>query len=251
VGKLTGTERPPADDGRRRAPIVFGHRGARAYAADNTIESFRLALAQGADGIETDAWLSADGVPVLVHDATIAGRGGRRVSVKRSTAAELADLGVPSLADLYRECGTDYNLSVDVEHPDVGWPLVEVAASFAATGRLWLCSEDEAVLADLRRRTRDVRLAFSAGPRPRGGLAPLLHRLAKLRVDVVNLREDGWTRERVAAAHDAGLLAFGWNVQDDAAAARMVELEVDGVYGDAPDRMIAAIAAARAARPLI
>jgi glycerophosphoryl diester phosphodiesterase len=239
--------RPNAHGARGHSPIVFGHRGARAYAADNTIESFRLGLAQGADGLESDAWLSADGIPVLVHDATI-GDGRRRVSVTRSTAANLAEFGVPSLVELYETFGTDYELSIDVEHPAVGWPLVETARSFGAQDRLWLCSADPAVLADLRARTRDVRLAFSAGPRPRGGLTPLLDRLPTLGVDVVNLRHDGWTRERVDAVHAAGLLAFGWDVQDDAAAGEMVALGVDGVYGDAPDRLIAAIAEARRAQ---
>ncbi len=43
-------------------PIAFGHRGARAYAPDNTLESFALALRLGATGLESDVWLTADGV---------------------------------------------------------------------------------------------------------------------------------------------------------------------------------------------
>ena len=51
-------------------PITFAHRGARANAPDNTIEAFQLALDLGAGGLESDVWLTRDGVPVLDHDGT-------------------------------------------------------------------------------------------------------------------------------------------------------------------------------------
>ena len=47
---------------------VIGHRGNRAYAPENTIESFAQAVAAGADAIELDVHLSADGVAVVIHD---------------------------------------------------------------------------------------------------------------------------------------------------------------------------------------
>ena len=49
-------------------PLVLGHRGASTYAGDNTLEAFRVAVAQGADGIETDIRLTTDGVMVLHHE---------------------------------------------------------------------------------------------------------------------------------------------------------------------------------------
>lgn len=52
-------------------PLILGHRGAPAEAPENTLRSFRLALAQGANGVELDVQPSADGVPVVIHDATL------------------------------------------------------------------------------------------------------------------------------------------------------------------------------------
>ena len=49
-------------------PILFAHRGARAHARENTIEAFQLGLRLGATGLESDVWVTADGVPVLDHD---------------------------------------------------------------------------------------------------------------------------------------------------------------------------------------
>src|SRR5512140_136192 len=52
-------------------PVVFGHRGARAHAPENTMASFELALAQGADAIELDARLTADERVVVIHDRMV------------------------------------------------------------------------------------------------------------------------------------------------------------------------------------
>src|SRR4051794_27300736 len=60
-------------------PIAFGHRGARAHAPENTLEAFELALRLGANGLESDVWLTADGVPVLDHDGVLRRRMGRSI----------------------------------------------------------------------------------------------------------------------------------------------------------------------------
>src|ERR1051325_2183299 len=55
-----------------RLPLVIGHRGACARAPENTHASFELAFLWGADGIEFDVRLARDGVPVVIHDASLA-----------------------------------------------------------------------------------------------------------------------------------------------------------------------------------
>ena len=52
--------------------INYGHRGACAYAPENTMSSFEMGLSMGANGLETDVQLTADGIPVLFHDSTLA-----------------------------------------------------------------------------------------------------------------------------------------------------------------------------------
>ena len=50
---------------------IFAHRGASAYAPENTMEAFALAVKQGADGIELDVQMTKDGEVVVIHDETI------------------------------------------------------------------------------------------------------------------------------------------------------------------------------------
>jgi glycerophosphoryl diester phosphodiesterase len=52
----------------RRTPLVIAHRGASFDAPENTLVAFSMAKKQGADGIELDVWLTADGVPVVIHN---------------------------------------------------------------------------------------------------------------------------------------------------------------------------------------
>ena len=63
-------------------PIIFAHRGASAHAPENTLAAFELALTQGADGIELDVKLSADGHVIVIHDATVDRTTGSRGRVK-------------------------------------------------------------------------------------------------------------------------------------------------------------------------
>lgn len=229
------------------APIAFAHRGASAYAPENTLRAFRLAVAQGATGLESDAWLAADGVVVLVHDTTVRSPG-RRIGVTRTTSTALAAYDVPTLAALYAELAStgrgELQLSLDLEHPAVAVPTIEVAERAGAATRLWVCHDDPGLLAGLRARSTEVRLACSTRPRRvPGGVPALIDRLAALRLDALNMHWRDWAPDLVARCHGAGLAAFGWDAQERTSMDRLLALGVDGIYADAPDRLVAAIAA--------
>jgi len=78
-------------------PIIFAHRGTSAHAPENTIAAFELALAQGADGIELDVKLSADGHVVVIHDATVNRTTGAHGRVKDLSLVDLRTLEAGSL----------------------------------------------------------------------------------------------------------------------------------------------------------
>jgi glycerophosphoryl diester phosphodiesterase len=72
--------------------LVIGHRGAAAYRPENTLESFRLALAQGADALEFDVRRSADGVAMVFHDPTLERTTDAQGPLAARTATELQAL---------------------------------------------------------------------------------------------------------------------------------------------------------------
>jgi glycerophosphoryl diester phosphodiesterase len=122
-------------------PIAFGHRGARAYAADNTLESFELALTLGANGLESDVWLTADGVAVLDHDGIVPRRFGRTAAIASIDRQHLPP-HIPSLDDLLQRVGTALHLSLDLKDPAAGQVVIDTVARCDAglLDRTWLCA---------------------------------------------------------------------------------------------------------------
>jgi glycerophosphoryl diester phosphodiesterase len=86
----------------QRQPLIIGHRGSSANAPENTLAAFRRAIAEGADGIEFDVRLARDGIPVVIHDATLTRTAPevnprkRRPRVEDLTSAELQQVDVSS-----------------------------------------------------------------------------------------------------------------------------------------------------------
>jgi glycerophosphoryl diester phosphodiesterase len=100
-------------------PLILGHRGASAYAPENTLAAFRLAREQGADGVELDAKLSADGFVIVMHDATVDRTTNGTGKVSALTYYELRRL----------DAGGWYNQSFR------GEPIPTLEEVFAAVGR--------------------------------------------------------------------------------------------------------------------
>jgi glycerophosphoryl diester phosphodiesterase len=223
------------------APITFAHRGASADAPENTLAAFRLGLRLGARGLESDARLSADGEVVLVHGA-VAREAWRRKRVAQSTAAELAELSVPRLADLYDELGTDYELSLDVYDPAAGGVLVEVARAAGALDRLWLCSSKTDLLVRLGRQAPEAHLVNSV--RRRKVEIPLERhaaQLAELGIDVVNMHRSDWSAGLVGLFHRFGVQVFAWDAQEVRHLRELLAMDVDGLYSDHVARMVATV----------
>ena len=221
-------------------PIGFAHRGARAERRENTLDAFGRALELGATGLETDAWVTADGVVVLDHDG-VTGPVWRRRAIPTLRRADLP-AHIPALADLYRSCGTDFELSVDVKDPAALEPLLQVAREAGVAERLWLCHHDWRPMAGWRLHAPDVRLVESSNLAwMKEGLAARASTLAAAGIDALNMHGSQWDAGAVREVRAAGLRAFAWDAQSDGDLDRLLGLGVDGVYCDHTDRMMAAI----------
>jgi len=107
----------------------LAHRGDGRRATENTIPALLAALdVPACDGLEFDVRLSADGVPVLSHDADLARVFGRRERVEQLTADELGDIGVPTLAAVLAAVGRRPFLDIELKL-DTGRIGVEVIAA--------------------------------------------------------------------------------------------------------------------------
>jgi len=222
-------------------PIAFAHRGARAHAPENTLEAFKLGLKLGATGIESDVWLTRDGVPVLDHDGIVRSRLRRR-SIGDCSRASLPD-HIPSLAELYEACGTDFALSLDVKDPAAFAATLAVANNAGAAPNLWLCHPDWKLVANWRGASDAVKLVDSTrlrkiaeGPERR---AASLHEAG---IDALNMHWTDWNPGLVTLMHRFGRCAFAWDAQQPRALALAFSYGADGVYSDHVDRLISALA---------
>ena len=114
--------------------LRLAHRGDWRRAPENTMAAIEAALAvPGCDGVEFDVRLSADGVPVLLHDETLARVQRRPERVDQVSARDLEDLGVPSLADALAAIPHRARLDVELKgrHDRV---VVEVLAAGRGPG---------------------------------------------------------------------------------------------------------------------
>jgi glycerophosphoryl diester phosphodiesterase len=224
-------------------PLAFAHRGARAHAPENTLEAFSLALKLGATGLESDVWLTADGVPVLDHDGLIK-QGRKRRPIGEVPRSELP-IHIPSLTDLMEAHPENaFALSLDLKGPDSGLAVIETVRMIRPDllPRLWLCHPDRTVLAELRHLDRDVKLVHSTrlsqmkeGPE-RGASV-----LRDLNIDCVNLHHTEWTGGLMAMFHRFDRYCFAWDVQHDYLLTKLIRMGADAVYSDWVDRMMDAM----------
>ena len=219
-------------------PIGFAHRGARAHAPENTLEAFSLPLRLGASGLESDVWLTRDGIPVLDHDGVVRGSLRRKRPIADCDRADLPG-HIPSLDEMYREVGTNFALSLDVKDPEAARPILSVAESHGADQRLWLCHHDWQTVAGWRPWSSTVRLVDSTRlKRIQEGPERRASRLEDAGIDAINLHHQDWTGGLVTLFHRFERLAFGWDAQFPHVLAELLVMGIDGLFSDHVDRMV-------------
>jgi glycerophosphoryl diester phosphodiesterase len=229
---------------------VIAHRGASGSAPENTLPAFELAIRQGADAIELDVRLTRDGVPVVLHDATLDRTTDRRGPLAALTLAELreADAGggaarVPTLAEVLRGF-PEIPVLLEVKEPAAQAAVRRVILEEGAVERCVLASEDHAALQIFREQP----FAVAASGREIAALYRdvLLRRVpgtVPYRMLSVPERHRGFpvpTRSFVAAARRLGCPVHVWTINDPSVAQRLWGLGVCGIVTNFPDRIRAA-----------
>ena len=224
-------------------PLIIGHRGASADAPENTLAAFALALEQGADGIELDVQLCADGVPVVMHDDTVdrtcdgVGRVGDLTLAELQLLSIAGDHPIPTLDDVFALLGRRalYNVELKALGLSDGGLAAAVAGVIAAHN-----VADQVLISSFSPFT--VRAAQRAMP---AGVAVALlrerratrlaHALLRAAADhpeyhLVDEALMAWARRR-------GLRVNVWTLDDPAEARRLIRLGVHGIITNRPEIM--------------
>lgn len=248
--------------------LVFAHRGGSGLAPENTAAAFDNGIALGADGLELDVRLSADGVAVVHHDATLDRTTNLRGPVRQRTATELARadagfhfadgesrpfrghrIGVPGLAEvLIRH--RDARIIIELKEEDAALAVAAVAAVRAADAveRVCLGSFSRRALRHVRAIAPEIATS-AARPEVRWALYRSkwgwpVRRASYLAYQVPET--SGGTRvvspRFVDDAHELGVPVQVWTVDAPADAERLLAWGVDALITDRPDLIVPLVA---------
>jgi len=219
--------------------LALAHRGDWSEAPENTVAAFRAAERAGADMIELDIRRAADGAVVVVHDPTLERVWGSPLAVADATLAELAQIGVATLAEALA-C-VDLPVMVDFTMADVVEPALAVISEADALERVLFSGGNVAGHRRIRALAPAARIALTwtdREPPP----AALLEEL------VVEYFNPPWERVDaliVDAMHDRGYKVSTWTVDDPREMRRVVDCGVDAVVTNRVPELVALLAEAR------
>jgi glycerophosphoryl diester phosphodiesterase len=251
-------------------PAVVAHRGASSTHPENTVEAFHAAADAGADFIELDVRLTADGHLVVLHDADVSRTTNGTGMVHQMTLAQVKaldvvggerSLKVPTLEEVLHEMsgliGVDVEIKNRREDPGgeatdeaVAERCVETVVAAAFQGSIVLSSFDASSIERVRELEPDIPTGFIAS-----ALTDVWDVLGYARTrghELILPQSPGVFEagpELVEAAHDAGVLVGPWTVDDAEAVERLFAMGVDAVATNDPAMAVGIRDRFRAARP--
>ena len=239
-------------------PRWIAHRGAGRLAPENTLAAFRLGAAHGYRMFECDVKLSADGVPFLLHDATLTRTTNAALAGHTETLAgnlpwsalsrldagnwhsrAFAGESLPTLDAVARYCQANgHQLNIEIKPtPGTEHPTGEGVAASAA--RLWQGTTVPPLLTSFQ--LDALAGARDAAPQlPRGLLVDQLRtgwleNALELGCVAVVCNQALWDTSTVTQARSAGLRLLAYTVNDEWAAKRLIDLGLDGIITDRVD----------------
>ncbi|MFD6314593.1 glycerophosphodiester phosphodiesterase [Streptomyces nigra] len=218
---------------------AVAHRGDPYRVRENTLLSLRSALALGADAVEIDVRLTRDGVPVLLHDATLRRLWELDRPLLSLSAAEVRGLtagGVPTLEEALAVCeGSRVMLDLPGT-PDVRTArrIVDVVRECGAEERVYYCAGAPAMLAvRAADPAAEIALTWTTKAPPRPGL------LAAVRPRWLNYRFTLVDRALAERVHRDRLLLSAWTPDTARSMRRLLDAGVDSITTNRVDVLLA------------
>lgn len=229
--------------GGRKKIMITAHRGASHGAPENTGASVELAIEERADYAEIDVRLTADGVPVLMHDRALFRTTGVVNEIDKVTYAELSsyDVGcryaekfagetVPCLQEILEKYGRkiEFNIELkDGESRELAESVVTLIESYGLEERCVVTSDSYVQLEWVKKANSSIKTGYILSM----VFGEIFHCDA---ADIFSIKSDYVTLQLVQSAHARGKEIHAWTVNKDYETERMMELGVDNIITDRP-----------------
>jgi glycerophosphoryl diester phosphodiesterase len=223
-------------------PLVISHAACGGHAPENTLAGIRKALAFGSDAIEIDVQLSADGVPVLMHDLTVDRTTNGTGSVASLTLTELQamDAGgepVPTLREVIDLTRRKALLVLEIKQTGIEIALAETVRNQDAIGQVMAWSFFSEALEGLRRVEPRIPCALLVSPQSLPNWPEMRELAVKLGLQGVSLFFAGVDERTIRECKLSGLSIYAWTADEPADQTRLRSLGVDGICTNFPDRL--------------
>ncbi|WP_248920834.1 glycerophosphodiester phosphodiesterase [Pseudomonas entomophila] len=228
--------------------LIYGHRGAKGEAPENTLNSFRQCLSHGVNRCELDLHLSADNELMVIHDPTLKRTTGRRGKVAERTANELVSYDarkggpgyvqpcpIPRLEELFQKCAFEHwQLEVKsasrTRAASTVLAIRELAQQYGLLDKVTITSSSREVLGAALELVPDVARGLVA---EYAWLDPL--KVAQnYECQMLALNWTLCTPERLIKAQRQGLHVSVWTVNEPALMRRLADFGVDSLITDFP-----------------
>jgi len=231
--------------------IIFAHRGASAHAPENTLAAFELAIEQGADGIELDVKLSADGQVVVIHDPTVDRTTGAHGRVKDMTLDQLRALDagssfaeafkgekIPTLEEVFESVGKKTHINVELTNYTTSRDhLVESVCMLVKRFNLQKRVLFSSFIASNLSKSRSYLPGVPTGLLALGGILGAWHRsfvFAFSRNDALHPNLKDATQQQIYFVHRLKRRVHVWTVNEEQDMRRLFKWGVDAIFTDDP-----------------
>ncbi len=229
---------------------IIAHRGASAYAPENTLAAFRLALEMGAKAIEFDVHQTRDGKLVVMHDDNFKRVAGRKLRVRRLNLSEARkfDVGswfdpiykkerLPTLEEVLGLIGRRAELYIEIKagsrrYPGIEGRVVDLVRKRGLAGRAVISSFDHKALYEARALAPELRIGILMGLTP---FRLTVKSALKLDAESFHLSLRKITPGRLKFAQERGLRVLVYTVNAAGDLERLEDMGVDGVFSNHPD----------------
>jgi glycerophosphoryl diester phosphodiesterase len=226
--------------------FVWAHRGASGDAPENTLSAFRLAEQAAADGLELDVRLTADGVPVILHDDTLDRTTNvqgllalypvadlQHVDAGSWFAPQFAGEALPALEHVLQWATGRLRLNLEIKEFDAGMAVKALLDRYPCC-RVLVSSFDHGVLKALRASAPQLPVGFLSEDSQ-------WHRQLLAAVacgaESFHPRQDLVTPQSVAQCHALGLKVYPWVVDEVERFRALLRMGVDGMFTNHPARL--------------
>jgi len=214
--------------------LKVGHRGAKAYETENTLESFRKAIELGANAIELDVRISGDSKLIVIHDDNLKKVFGKDVQIKESTLEELKQLTDNRIVT-FDEALRFIDRKVEkilVELKETGYErdVLDIIRKEKLEDRVIVVSFHEEALAHVREFDKKIEtgLIYTKFKKP---IEAALKLNAQYLVPLYRFVH----RRDIAKAHKSNLKVIVWTVNTIIEVQNFIAKDVDGIATDKPD----------------